>query len=542
MRSIDEKSSDEIEREVESSRANVQNTLRELSDRMSPGQLVDQAFGYMKTSGGAEFANNLGRSVRDNPLPLLLIGAGIGWLMMGGQPAIRRTSHHHDDAYRGRHDLGAPVGAFGDGVHRYDDRPGGYLQEAPAHYQTGGSTHGSGPSMTDRLSGAAGAVGGAARTTGSTVTGAARSTGHAVGGAVSSVGHAVGTVGSSVGHAVGSVGSAVGSAAGAVSSAVSGAADVVSSAAGVVSSVAATAAGAVSSAAHTASHALDQAAHVASSGYGSATRHAHDARHSLSGAASGLADQAGTYYGGIRSQGVRASGYAQQRLSRVIEDQPLVLGGVGLAIGAALGAMLPTTRVEDELVGETSDRIKAQVAEAAQEQYEHAKHVAGETYQEVADSLNESGIKEQLAGTVQTAAEKFRETAHTAADQAKERIGAISESAKHRIGGEQQTNDGESGGSAGGRSTSGTTGSGTSVGSGSSVGSTASGSSTTATPTSVGSSATGSTQKSDTDSTSTPLTSGSGSGSTSGLGSTSASGSAVPTSSKPALGDLDKKI
>ncbi|MFC7553217.1 hypothetical protein ACFQU7_14700 [Pseudoroseomonas wenyumeiae] len=37
---------------------------------------------YARTSGGAEFTRNLGAQVRDNPLPVLLIGAGIGWLLL----------------------------------------------------------------------------------------------------------------------------------------------------------------------------------------------------------------------------------------------------------------------------------------------------------------------------------------------------------------------------------------------------------------------------------------------------------------------------
>ena len=78
------RSSAEIEREVEATRAGLTETLDELRDRASPGQLFEQALDYARTSGGAEFARNLGQSVRDNPLPLLLIGAGIGWLMMSG--------------------------------------------------------------------------------------------------------------------------------------------------------------------------------------------------------------------------------------------------------------------------------------------------------------------------------------------------------------------------------------------------------------------------------------------------------------------------
>lgn len=89
------RSSAEIEREVERTREQVSHTLDELRLRMSPGQLIDQALDYAKDSGGAEFGRNLGRSVRDNPLPILLIGAGVGWLMASG----RRPEHYAASDY-----------------------------------------------------------------------------------------------------------------------------------------------------------------------------------------------------------------------------------------------------------------------------------------------------------------------------------------------------------------------------------------------------------------------------------------------------------
>src|SRR3712207_3589942 len=77
-----DRSSAEIEREVEDTRARLTGTLEQLRDRATPGQLFEQALDYAKQSGGTDFARNLAASVRDNPLPLLLIGAGIGWLML----------------------------------------------------------------------------------------------------------------------------------------------------------------------------------------------------------------------------------------------------------------------------------------------------------------------------------------------------------------------------------------------------------------------------------------------------------------------------
>ncbi len=95
----DNRSSADIEREVERTRARLSDTLDELRDRMSPGQVVDQLVDYARDTGGGEFVRNLGRSMRDNPLPILLIGTGIAWLMLGGGPSVRRIRHGIEDAY-----------------------------------------------------------------------------------------------------------------------------------------------------------------------------------------------------------------------------------------------------------------------------------------------------------------------------------------------------------------------------------------------------------------------------------------------------------
>jgi ElaB/YqjD/DUF883 family membrane-anchored ribosome-binding protein len=77
------KSAAEIEREVRESRADVERTLDQIQERLSPGQLLDQAVGYFR-SGGGEFMRNLGDSVRSNPLPVTLVGVGLAWMMLAG--------------------------------------------------------------------------------------------------------------------------------------------------------------------------------------------------------------------------------------------------------------------------------------------------------------------------------------------------------------------------------------------------------------------------------------------------------------------------
>ncbi|MGZ8273290.1 MAG: DUF3618 domain-containing protein [Burkholderiaceae bacterium] len=58
---------------------------------------------------------------------------------------------------------------------------------------------------------------------------------------------------------------------------------------------------------------------------------------------------------------------ARAGVSHVIDEQPLVLGALGLAVGAALGAMLPRTESEDEWLGDVSDRAKASAVDTARE-------------------------------------------------------------------------------------------------------------------------------------------------------------------------------
>src|SRR5436190_9059426 len=52
----------------------------------------------------------------------------------------------------------------------------------------------------------------------------------------------------------------------------------------------------------------------------------------------------------------------------LVRDQPLILVGLGLAVGSILGALLPGTKTEDQLMGEVSDELKASGAEVAEQQ------------------------------------------------------------------------------------------------------------------------------------------------------------------------------
>jgi Protein of unknown function (DUF3618) len=85
-----EKSPDQIEREIKDTRAEIDRTLGALQYKLSPGQLLDQALGYLK-GGPGEFTANLGRSLRDNPLPVTLLGVSLGWLMLAPRSGAYAT-------------------------------------------------------------------------------------------------------------------------------------------------------------------------------------------------------------------------------------------------------------------------------------------------------------------------------------------------------------------------------------------------------------------------------------------------------------------
>ena len=73
------------EREADLARAQVHSTIDAIANKLTPGQLMDQSLGYLRRSLPAEFTSQLGRTVRDNPLPVALVGIGLAWLMLNGR-------------------------------------------------------------------------------------------------------------------------------------------------------------------------------------------------------------------------------------------------------------------------------------------------------------------------------------------------------------------------------------------------------------------------------------------------------------------------
>ena len=85
-----------------------------------------------------------------------------------------------------------------------------------------------------------------------------------------------------------------------------------------------------------------------------------------------LGDKAGE----LRYQARRQAGRARDEFWDVLNGNPLALGAAGVAIGAILGASLPVTEKENELLGETRDRLMDKAKDVASEGVDRAKEVA----------------------------------------------------------------------------------------------------------------------------------------------------------------------
>ena len=71
----------------------------------------------------------------------------------------------------------------------------------------------------------------------------------------------------------------------------------------------------------------------------------------------------------------------------------MVLAGIGIALGAAIGAAFPASEAENRLMGETSDAVK----EAAGQQWEKGKAVAEDTAEKALDEAKHEGKHEAEA-------------------------------------------------------------------------------------------------------------------------------------------------
>jgi len=100
-----------------------------------------------------------------------------------------------------------------------------------------------------------------------------------------------------------------------------------------------------------------------------------------------------------------------RRAAGVAQENPLGLALGSIAVGFLAGMLIPSSRVEDEKLGPTADRIKEQAKETGQEALERGKQVAQSAAQSAAETASEEGQKhgERLADSARESASSIRE-------------------------------------------------------------------------------------------------------------------------------------
>ena len=95
---------EEIEREIEQTRADIDRTLMDLQHKLSPNALINRVYSSsgVKTAlrsagdGAAGAAAGLGRVMSDNPVPVLITAVGIAWLAFAGRSSGMGERRRHD--------------------------------------------------------------------------------------------------------------------------------------------------------------------------------------------------------------------------------------------------------------------------------------------------------------------------------------------------------------------------------------------------------------------------------------------------------------
>ena len=145
------KTAEEVEREVEASRSSLDRTVEALKDKMTPGQLLDEATRAMGT-GGQQVISKFMEQAKENPMPLAVMGLGLAWLMSSSGRRSRSSSFDEPRSFADRAQTG-----LGGASHD--------LGEKAADMVSG---------MRDKLAGAAGAASDGGRSAADSVASATR--------------------------------------------------------------------------------------------------------------------------------------------------------------------------------------------------------------------------------------------------------------------------------------------------------------------------------------------------------------------------------
>lgn len=142
-----------------------------------------------------------------------------------------------------------------------------------------------------------------------------------------------------------------------------------------------------------------------------------------------MVDRAGDVAGRVQETAAQASErarlqarHAATAVQHNVEENPLAVGAVALAVGAALGFLLPETQKEHELMGQTRDRVMDRAQTTAQQVGQKVQNVAREAVDTLKTQAQDQGLvpnKEEMNNLKQSASGIIDTTLHAAQQEAK---------------------------------------------------------------------------------------------------------------------------
>jgi hypothetical protein len=369
----------QIEAEIDQTRAAMDRTVDLIAGKLTPQQLAVEAMSVFK-DGSSALATKVIQTAREHPLPAAIIGIGIGLLITESKKGSSSERGFEGDR----------------GLDRGYDRGYGYDRQvgfgsAQGRYETGRYE------------------------TGRYATAGFDSTGYETGprdtsrsgeGVASGALHKVEGVAGSV---AGSVSSAAGSVAGTVKDTAAGVKETV---AGVKDTVALGAMEARDRVGQTASHVREQAGQVTEQvreQAGHIREQVADRAGAVRETAEQLRERMSEGAGRVREQAARVPMQARQQWHdaklgfwQTMDQRPFAIGIAALAVGVAAGLSVPSSRKEQELMGETRDRLLDQAKGYTREAVDMGKQVARAATDTVKSEVERQGL------TPATIAEKVR--------------------------------------------------------------------------------------------------------------------------------------
>lgn len=87
------KKPEDLAREADDVREDMEKTIDQLMNRLSPGELINQAFDRFRSGGDSPFTQNLVSQVQNNPVPAVLTACGLAWLMASSKQPPASAGH-----------------------------------------------------------------------------------------------------------------------------------------------------------------------------------------------------------------------------------------------------------------------------------------------------------------------------------------------------------------------------------------------------------------------------------------------------------------